>query len=231
MSGNVRLYPLTRTSSNINRLDLLDIQIMDGGVDNYKAAKMQAGELKRYVLEDEPLKWKGLISQNAPIASTNADTMRAGQIWELSGVANPADYAFFDTYELVSGTLYDIGSKYRVSVDTSFTFSNSFIEYDGAPYIVSTDSLNNISPNFNDLGGNCTFSYVGAGIFQMLSSADFGVNKTKTLIYIGSSNVNSAYMDVYYKNDSKLIMKSFNSSDVPSDNIFQYTTLEIQVFP
>lgn len=175
----------------------------------------------------EPLQYKALISQNAPIASTNNDTMLAGQIWELSGAANPADQAFFDTYELVSGTLYAAGSRYRVSVDTPFTFSASAMEYDGSPYIVSTDINGDLNPFVNTLGGNPTFSYVATSSYNIILNGLF--IKEKTFLDISKKSTDDDV--IIYVKDINTLRINNSTSGTPADDILNYTPIEIEVYP
>lgn len=171
--------------------------------------------------------YKALLSQNAPIASTNNDTMIAGQIWELSGAANPSDYGIIDGFELVSGTLYAASSKYRVSVDTPFTFSASAMEYDGAPYVVSTDANGNLNPFVNTLGGNPTFSYPStAGKFRATLTGAFPVGKT-----IASFRKSNAWK-AQRANDNAINFNTYSDYFVTeADDIINNWLFEIEVYP
>ena len=218
---------ITRTAADIDDNDLFEGQIKDGGANNLKSFKITKSELFK-AMNGGALQYKALISQNSPIASTNSGTMLAGQIWELSGAANPSDYAFFDTYELVSGTLYAAGSKYRVSVDTAFTFSASAIEYDGSPYIVSTDANGDFNPFVNTLGEDVIFSYDGVGnYFATITSSLFLKSKT-------THNISQI---VYHQttqriDDNNLYIFCFgNDSVTPVDNQLFYNEFSIKVYP
>lgn len=179
---------------------------------------------------NEPLKYKALISQNAPIASTNSDTMLAGQIWELSGAANPSDYAFFDTYELISGTLYGAGSKYRVSVDTPFTFSASAIEYDGSPYIVSTNADGNLNPSRNTTGVDATFSYNSAGDLIVTMTGLFA-DKRKVYHQLGSPVVGGQITSVIIDADNLGIATTNADGTASINSLLYYTLISIEVYP
>lgn len=222
----IRDYAIERLASTIYDDDLLDIQIMEAGADQYEEARMKVSELRKLMNDGStPLRYKALISQNAPIAPTNNGTMIAGQIWELSGAANPSDYAIIYTFELISGTLYAAGSKYRVSIDTPFTLSASAMEYDGSPYIVSTDANGNFAPFVNTTGVVVSFEY-GTANKQAVFLPGIAL-MGKTVLKIGQNdsdptNVNSFYN---YGNNTVLIIKTTKA------NALYYTPIEIEVYP
>lgn len=220
----IRNYAIERLASTIYDDDLLDIQIMEAGSDQYEEARMKVSELRKLMNDGvTPKRYKALISQNAPIASTNNDTMVAGQIWELSGAANPSDYATIDTFELVSGTLYAAGSKYRVSVDTPFTLSASAMEYDGSPYIVSTDVNGDFAPFVNTLGGNPIWSRYTVGVIEVTLAGGFPLLKT-WIRFSPPNSTDSAngsftlYEDEGVDSNSRKIMIRTDSG-VPTDGL------------
>jgi len=223
---------ITRTSANINNADLFEIQIQDGGVNDGKSAKMTFEELSAAINGGVTAKkYKCLLSQNAPIASTNNDTMIAGQIWEASGSVHPSDQSFFDTYELVSGTLYANGSRYRVAVDTPFTFSASAIEYDGSPYIVSTDADGDFNPFVNTLG-EISFIYGVTGQFTATSVGLFIQGKTyvnhKSYVIGG---VGSGIFTSYIYDDDNIAIYTNLVGGVSADGRLSYEPFEIGVYP
>lgn len=177
----------------------------------------------------EPLRYKALLSQNAPVASTNSGTMIAGQIWTLSGTANPSDYPFFDTYELISGTLYAVGSKYRVSVDTAFSFSASSIEYDGSPYVVSTDANGDFNPLINTTGVEPLFPYNGLGD-NIATFTGLFANKSK--VYHNAKNTTvGGEVNTLIITDDDMGIATLDNTGTPADDILNYTPFEIEVYP
>lgn len=152
----IRDYAIERLASTIYDDDLLDIQIMKAGADQYEEARMKVSELRKLMNDGStPLRYKALLSQNAPVASTQTPTIRAGQIWEDTiGTANAGDLVILGGYELISGTLGAVNAKYRSATDDTPNFTTASLKYDGSPYIVSTDVNGNFAPFVNTLGGN-----------------------------------------------------------------------------
>lgn len=170
--------------------------------------------------------YKALLSQNAPVATTTDPTMIAGQIWTLEAY-NAADAATIAALELVSGTLYAVGSKYRsatdqtLSVDAATTFS-----YDGSPYIVSTDVNGDFNPFVNTLGGNPVYSWSSAGNFIITLSGAFAIDKTSfstTQVY--SSITRVAWIDV-----NSISYITLDLFDTGADDLLYYTPFEIEVY-
>lgn len=98
---------ITRTASNIDDNDVFELQIKDGSSDDLKSAKITKLELQKLMNDGAtPLRYKALLSQNAPIATTKTPAIVAGQIWEDTiGTANAGDLVILGGYELISGTL------------------------------------------------------------------------------------------------------------------------------
>jgi hypothetical protein len=178
----------------------------------------------------EPKRYKALLSQNAPVATTTDPTMVAGQIWELEAY-NAADAATIAALELVSGTLYAVGSKYRsatnqtLNVNAATTFS-----YDGSPYIVSTDANGDFNPLVNTIG-TTTLNFISEGLFSIDSSALFASGKTT--VSIGNVDATST-IKAYWVSTSAVristkifVFGAFN--DV--NDILNKTPFEIEVYP
>jgi len=176
----------------------------------------------------EPLKYKCLLSQNTPEFDMSLSIMIAGQIWELSDVAaHPSSQAFLDTLELVSGTLYALGSKYRAAIDTPFSIPETIMTYDGSPYIVSTNSDGDFAPFINTLGEEPIFSLPTTGRHRATITSSLFV-KSKTSIKIDNFNVGSKQATTVNQID----WKTFNADESAEvDDKLGYTPFEIEIYP
>lgn len=177
----------------------------------------------------EPLRYKALLSQNAPVATTTDPTMIAGQIWTLEAY-NAADAATIAALELVSGTLYAVGSKYRsatgqtLNVNAATTFS-----YDGSPYVVSTDANGDFNPFLNTLGGNPVWSYGGVGEYYLTLSGMWIIGKV--FITIPPINgVSGGGSKCFVDTINDITLFSFKGGS-NFDGLFSYYPFEIEVYP
>lgn len=230
--AGITIYLNSNRVVNITEINSLAVITYNAGGDKNEILKLSVDEatfLASLPSGGRNIKeYDALFSQNAPIASTANSTMVAGQIWELSGAANPSDYAFFDGLELISGTLYAIGSKYRASSDTPFTLSASAIEYDGAPYIVSKDANGNLNPFINTLGVNPVFSRDGVGIFYAYAVGLFLEGK------VGATSTPTTFasaISIYRFDDDYLEIDTINMSGVSQDGYLWYTPINIKIRP
>ena len=197
------------------------------------------------------LQYKALISQNAPVATTNQPTMIVGQIWNMD-VHNAADDARLLSYiasgylELISGTINTNNSKYR-AVGNNFDFSILFplftttFSYDGAPYVVSTDANGDIAPTINTLGA-ITFQRNYAGVYEVISDNLFTLDKTYLYHNIGQDNggdfgnINPFYLtqSFYHKLPTYLVITTYTSEPMNEgfvDGWLYYTSITIEVYP
>jgi len=178
---------------------------------------------------DEPLRYKCLLSQNAPIATTTDPTMVAGQIWTLEAY-NAADAATIAALELVSGTLYAVGSKYRSATDQTLSVdAGTTLSYDGSPYIVSTDSNGDFAPFVNTTVEIPIFSFVSDGRVRVASPNNL-YNKNKTFIMIGQRGNDSIKIDVDDIVGSSIDILTTDTT-IKVNNILNYTPIEIEVYP
>ena len=151
-----------------------------------------------------PIKmYKALLSEDAPIATKTSGTFTVGQIWTINTYNTDDD---FSNMELISGTMNTNGCVFRATSTTPTHWAHlSDLSYDGAPYIVSTDSNGNLNPFVNTLGGDIIWSYVSAGyyegtltgafieekIFLNISGGTVDVNQV-----VGWNDINSIYINV-----------------------------------
>jgi len=213
---------ITRTASNINDADVFELQIKDGGSNNLKSAKITKLELQKIMNDGvTPLRYKALLSQNAPIASTLNVSMVAGQIWTLDIYSGLDMVDPFNGLELISGTIRVAGSKYRSNVDVSYIFTNTQMSYDGAPYIVSTDANGDFAPFVNTLGGNPTYGYVIGSYPFTLTGAFI---KEKTYYKIGQQDNHNLFVINWIDVNTLNIVSG-------SNDLFYYTPFEIEVYP
>lgn len=172
----------------------------------------------------EPLRYKALLSQNAPIASTLNVNMVAGQIWTLETYSALDMSDPFDSLELISGIIRVPGSKYRSNVNLTINFSTTEMSYDGSPYVVSTDSNGNFNPLINTLGENPTYSYNGAGDYRLNVVTPIFIN-SKSFMMLGQNVGGSAPIDIIWNSNNNLAIET------PIDDILNYTSVEIEVYP
>jgi len=132
--------------------------------------------------------YSALLSQNAPIPSQTGGTFTVGQIWTITTYVHDDD---FSNMELISGSRHnETGAVIRATSDTPTVWVSSDLSYDGAPYIVSTDSDDALNPFENTLGGDIVWSYVGEGEYNgALGSPTLTLSKTWMSITTGSGNL------------------------------------------
>lgn len=231
MSGIIRLLPNTRTVLNVNDADLIEVQIMDGGANDKESAHMSIGELKKAVNNGaNPLVYKALISQNAPITTRNSISVLRGQILTLV-TYGIADKSKIDDLELISGIIYVVGSKYRSSIDASIGFSiATTMLYDGAPYVVSTDASGNFNPFVNTTGVTETYSYSGVGDGLLTMTGLFS-NESKISYKIGKAQDVTKETFMYYNNSNSLGIGFSSYDGIPTNNILDFTLIEIEIYP
>ena len=184
---------------------------------------------------NEPLIYKALLSQNAPIAATNQPYMLAGQVWTLE-TYDSGDNSKFAFLELVSGTLYAIGSKYRYYQNTDFDWSLAFpllvstFSYDGSPYIVSTNADGNLNPSRNTTGVDATFSYNSAGDLIVTMTGLFA-DKRKVYHQLGSPVVGGQITSVIIDADNLGIATTNADGTASINSLLYYTLISIEVYP
>lgn len=172
----------------------------------------------------EPLRYKALLSQNAPVATTQTPTIIAGQIWEDTiGTANAGDLVILGGYELISGTLGAVNAKYRSATDDTPNFTTASLEYDGSPYVVSTDVNGDFNPSVNSLGGIPTFSYSSAGYYNVILVGAFLAPKTFHNI--------QAQLPAYPFSTDRASDERIGIKTGGADDMLYYTPFEIEVYP
>jgi len=184
------------------------------------------------LLEDSlgpiPKIYKALISQNAPVVTTQTPTILAGQIWEDTiGTADAADLIVLGGYELMSGTLGAVNATYRSFSDDTPSFNTSSFAYDGSPYVVSKDGDGLFNPFFNSLSGAPVFSYDGVGEFYATLANEFTANKT--LVIIGAAEGGYMIGGSRYSDDAIYISKTIDDSTTYS-NGFANVSILIEVY-
>lgn len=175
-------------------------------------------------------KYKALISQNAPVATTQTPSIIAGQIWEDTiGTADAGDLVILGGYELISGTLGDVNAKYRSAANNVPIFITASLEYDGSPYVVSTDANGDFNPFVNTLGGDIVFSYDSVGSYIGTLSGAFPLAKTdyKT---IGQRDFTHLTCMYGINSNSFYIDQALTSDGTPIDTLL-YQSIEIEVNP
>ena len=178
---------------------------------------------------NQPVKiYKALLSQNAPVATVTDPTMIAGQIWTLDAY-NAADAATIASLELVSGTLNALGSKYRSATDQTLNVNvATTLSYDGAPYVVSSNSDDTFTPLINTIG-EIVWTRNDVGIFIGTLTGAFTANKTFFGIgsYIGTPSTN-----IFFRvdTDNIRIETVLHTSGDPDDDLLDHTSVEIEVY-
>lgn len=174
----------------------------------------------------EPLRYKALLKQSAPIATTTNPDMEKGQIWTLEAY-NVADATTIAALELISGTLYAVGSKYRsLTSQTLSVNAATTLSYDGSPYVVSTDVNGDFNPFINTLDGNPILSYHGVGSYRLTLNGAFLRDKTSVL-YGFTEKRNT---EIYPKTDDYITIYTLDELNVSADGILNYTPIEIEVY-
>ncbi len=178
-------------------------------------------------------RYKALLSQNAPIASTVNVSMVAGQIWtlEIYSALDPIDP--FNGLELISGTIRVAGSKYRSNTNTSFTFTTTEMSYDGSPFIVSTDANGDLNPFVNTLGETPTYGKevtAGQGTLNVSNpiflESKVGL-KIQSMYYSG---IGDKYF-IYRNSNTQIAIDTASNQTTPADDTLYYTLIEIEIYP
>jgi len=170
--------------------------------------------------------YTALLSQNAPIPSQTSGTFTIGQIWTVTSYVAGDD---FSNMELISGTTQnETGAVIRATDTTPTVWINSSdLSYDGAPYVVSTDSNGNLAPFENTLG-DVSFGYLEIGTFVIICIGNLISNKT--LITTGGiSNNGCIYVQAQEPPDSFTI-ESTNGAGDYTDSLFFDLPIEIRVY-
>lgn len=178
--------------------------------------------------------YKALLGQNAPVATTTDPTMVAGQIWTLESY-NAADAVTIAALELISGTLYAVGSKYRSATDQTLDVNvATTLSYDGAPYVVSKNSDGDFAPLVNTLSGTPVWSYSAVGTYLLTLTDEFILNKT--IVLIGDvNNELEGSINHWHGTDDEIYVYSRNTSFINSDDLLNNgngkTSITIEIYP
>lgn len=178
---------------------------------------------------NEPLKYKALISQNAPIASTTSVNMLAGQIWTLETYSGLDGIDPFDGLELISGTIRVAGSKYRSNVNLTINFSTTEMSYDGSPYIVSTDANGDLNPFVNTLGIVPSFVYNSSGD-NIAKFTGLFADKSKVSHNAQNTTV-GGQVDTSIITIDDMGIATLDNTGTPADDILNYSLFSIEIYP
>lgn len=152
--------------SELSDTDLLHV------VSNSIDYKMTVSDFRTALNYASPKIYDVLLDQAAPFTGLTASTTVVGRIYTV------ATYDAGDTFvgqETISGTVNTSGYVFRAL--TAIGWTNSQLDYDGAPYVVSTDSSDTVNPFINTLGGTPVWSYISTGYYAMTLAAAFPENK------------------------------------------------------
>lgn len=220
----IRNYAIERLASTVFDDDLLDIQIMEAGGDQYEEARMKVSELRKLMNDGAtPLRYKCLLSQHALIPSQTSGSLPSdGMIITIVTYVAGDD---FSNWELISGSENTTGAVYRATTDTPDVWSNgSDISYDGSPFIVSTNQNGDISPFINTTGANPIFEYGSSSKFYVTLT---GLLKAdKTIAKIGNSDISGTNLMVVYteEDDDRVTIKAASGT-------LYYTPFELEIYP
>jgi len=221
----IRNYAIELTASTIDDDDLIDVQIMKAGADQYKEARMKKSEVQKLMNDGAtPLRYKALLSQNAPVASqTNGSFVSAGTIWTIDTYVIGDD---FSNMELISGTMNTTGCVFRATVDTPTDWSNgSTLSYDGSPYIISKNINNEFSPFIDTLGSPVIFEYVSVNKYKITCTGVFITSKTFYDMPNSDLSTTNSFFIYSADDDNSLIIET------GADDMLYYTPIEIEVYP
>ena len=213
-----------------NDTDLLYVST-DIGAGDFESEKSTFLEFKDYV-KNYVLEYEALISQNAPVVTTQTPTILAGQIWEDTiGTVDAADLIVLGGYELISGVLGDVNATYRSAADDSPTFNTSSLAYDGSPYVVSLDADGNLNPFVNTLVGNIVFSYNSVGSFTLTLTGLFLVNKT-SIRPIQTWQSGTASKSIIYRNsDNDINIECTSDGLTPANDELYFDSIAFKIYP
>lgn len=175
-----------------------------------------------------PLTYKALLSQNAPVATTQTPSIIAGQIWEDTiGTADAGDLVILGGYELISGTLGDVNAKYRSAANNVPIFITASLEYDGSPYVVSTDVNGDLNPFINTIG-NIVWSYSSDGNFLATLTGAFLDKKVSPTLNNFPTNGSARILRI---SNNQVRVITYDSLYVETNDILLRSTVEIEVYP
>ena len=180
----------------------------------------------------QPLKYEALLSQNAPVVTTQTPTILAGQIWkDTVGTADAGDLAILGGYELMSGILGAVNATYRSAVNDTPTFNTSSFAYDGSPYVVSTDANGDFTA-FIDTIGNPIWTYNSTASFTLTKIGSFGQSKTTLMLGNNYGGVVSCVAFDATDDDITLEILTWNGTNFVSvsDSLY-YTPISIEIYP
>lgn len=173
-------------------------------------------------------RYKALLSQNAPIATTQTPSIIAGQIWEDTiGTADAGDLVVLGSYELISGTLGDVNAKYRSAAHDVPIFMTASLEYDGSPYIVSTDVNGDFNAFINTIG-NIVWSYSSDGTFLATLTGAFLDKKVSPTLNNFPTNGSARILRI---SNNQVRVITYDSLYVETNDILLRSTVEIEVYP
>jgi hypothetical protein len=217
---------ITRTKTTLKGSDILELQIKDGGVDDEKSAKVSIDDLNG---GSTPLRYKCLLSQNAPIASKTSGTVIIGQIWTIETFETGDN---FSNWELISGTANTTGAVYRALTTAPTTWTNgSDLSYDGSPYIVSTNADGDFAPFVNTLGGEPIYSYIDVGGFSGTLVGAFPIDKAIFKIPYNINGIENPDNLIAYRDSDDEFQINTGLENVLTNGRLYYTPFEIEVYP
>jgi hypothetical protein len=179
------------------------------------------------------LQYKGLISQNAPVATTQTPNIIKGQIWEDTvGTIDIADLTVLGAYELISGVLGDVNATYRSAANHNPNFNTSSLAYDGSPYIVSTDANGDFNPSVNTIG-DVSYVYRGVGVYWLVLTHAFP-SADKVFHQIGNNNfgmIGKGFEVIKWLDADTLEIETSGTTFVNGDNNLSYSPISIEIYP
>lgn len=215
-----KISQIAVTASSVSATDKFELET-SGGI----SKQVLASKIKSYVNGgDGYTVYRALISQNAPIASQTSGVFLVGQIWTITTFNA---YDDFSNMELISGTMNTSGCVFRATSTTPTAWgSGSDLAYDGRPYIVSTDVNSNIVPFVTTIG-DIAFSYTATGQFKGTLANAFLQDKTQFKIAFNFVGVPV----IYWSSVNEFILLSKSNLTTYADNLYNYTALDIYVYP
>ncbi len=224
------LNPMSVYASELtlNNTSITNISADSGLTENSDSYLATQKAVKSYVDNIDTRSYKiyyTIIDQNAPIASQTSGTFAIGEIWTINTYNANDD---FSNMELISGVMNTNGCKFRATSDTPAHWDHSSdLSYDGAPYVVSTNSDGNLAP-FENTIGNIVWGYNSVGNYSGTLNGAFPLDKTSVSVQCVPT---TGYFTVIYLNDANsFTLQVSNQALVGIDGFIWHTPIEIRVY-
>lgn len=173
------------------------------------------------------LRYKGLLSQLAPVAAKTSGTVTVGMLWTVTTFEAGDD---FSNWTLVSGTGNTSGDVYQATTTAPTVWTNgSSLDYTGEPFIVSLDSDDVLNPTENSFGEDLTFAYTSAGLFTCVSAGtNFTAGKTSFSI---SNSGKAKQFGCEWTDTGTLTLSSWIADGTATDALMVNVPFMIEVAP